>query len=54
MNDRVWTVEDGAARIGLNDDSELRLNSAAEVAIDSFVYDPERNAGGAATRIFTA
>lgn len=41
----VETVEGGALHIRFLDDTELRLGSASQVVLDSFVYDPASSAG---------
>ncbi len=41
----VETVEDGALHIRFLDNTKLRLGSASQVTLDSFVYDPSTSAG---------
>ena len=45
LDEVVETVEDGALHIRFLDGTKLRLGSASQVTLDTFVYDPSTSAG---------
>ncbi len=44
-DERVETIVNGALHLQFLDDTRLRLGSASQVTLDSFVYDPDTHAG---------
>ncbi len=44
-DERVETIVNGALHLQFLDDTRLRLGSASQVTLDSFVYDPDTRAG---------
>ena len=44
-DERVETIANGALHLQFLDDTRLRLGSASQVTLDSFVYDPDTHAG---------